>query len=315
VDILSLLKIIIRRWIVVMPVIGIVLATGFNTIKSLKPEYKGSADLLLFAPTKTIDPITGQTVIGNPFKDFSPGLNTTGTILQTIVLDGPHHEALSDQNLSTDYDVTVSDSAPIMSVTANAERPDVADATVAAVVNSINAELQKNQDAAKVSADARVNARLLTVGNAYLLTGDRTRVAAAIAAVGLAAIIGAALVAESVASSMAKRKAARQESELAPVLVYPAGTQAAQEGVIWQAAIAQVTVVPPPDDAGTGPAAWPSSFQATDTQAAANGVEGASTDGQQAADGGPRRLGGARTGKGRTVRRPTGPAQPPVPDL
>jgi len=114
--------------------------------------------------------------------------------------------------------------APILSVSATAEQPDVVNATVAAVVNSISNELKVNQDAVKVPPESRVTARLLTVSQAYQLAGDKTRVAAAVGAVGIAAIIGAALLAESMAASRTRRRGQRQDAELAALLAYPAGS-------------------------------------------------------------------------------------------
>src|SRR5437879_1482616 len=161
---------------------------------------------MLLASSTNVDPVTNKVTVSNPFLDFKGGLGTTGVIIQTIISDGDHREALAKQNLSTVYSVSVNDrGAPIMSVSATAERPDVANATVAAVVNSISNELKISQDAVKVPAESRVTARLLTVSSAYQLAGNQTRVAAAIGAVGLAAIIRAALLAASLAGSRTTR--------------------------------------------------------------------------------------------------------------
>ena len=208
-DILILLKIIIRRWVVTLPVLGIVLVTGYNTISGLKPQYEAAADVILLSPTQQID-ANGKVILGNPFIDFRAGINVTAAIVQTIVTDGPHHEKLADQNLSTDYDITINSAAPIMTITARAEQPDVADGTVTAVANFITEELKSNQDAVNAPPETRVSTRLLTNTKAYPLAGERSRVAAAVGAVGFAAIIGAALLAESVVSGRRRRRGRRR---------------------------------------------------------------------------------------------------------
>jgi capsular polysaccharide biosynthesis protein len=226
VDILLLLKIIIRRWIVVVPVMAIVAITGYNALSSIKPKYQANADVMLIGETQSVDPVTGKVTINNPLVDIQNGLNQTGIILQTVVTDGNHHDALDKQKLSTNFDVNTDErGAPIMHVTATAGQPNIAEATVAAVVNSISAELTNTQNALKVPNDQRVGARLLTVSGAYALTGNKTRVAGAIGAVGVAAIAGAALLAESIASARARRRSRHDEAELAAVLAYPANAQ------------------------------------------------------------------------------------------
>lgn len=220
-DILVLLKIIIRRWLVVLPVMAIVMATGYNTIKSIKPEFEASADVLLLTPSSVKDPTTGNVIQTNPLLDIRGGLATTGVILQTIVTDTSHHDALIKQNLSADYNVSVNGGAPIINVSAKAKQPQVADGTVAAVVNQISSELKTNQDALAVANDSRVSARVLTVSKAYELVGQKTRVAAAVGVVGFAAVIGAALLAESLAASRKRRRNVHADAELAALLTYP----------------------------------------------------------------------------------------------
>jgi capsular polysaccharide biosynthesis protein len=205
VDLRTLLQILVRRWIVVIPTIVVAVLVGQQMLSSVKPEYQAKGSVILLAPvTRGTEPLGIQTP--NPVLDIPAALDKSSLALAEILNDEPQKATIRRQGLSDDYEVTVNADAPILDVTAKSDRRPVAVETAKAVLDMAKAQLTIREAAIGVAPEARIHTDVLSVpAKAATVNAAKTRALVALIALGIAATLSVALLVESWASSPARR--------------------------------------------------------------------------------------------------------------
>ncbi len=212
----TLLKIIARRWIVVIPTIILVLAVGVSAAQKATVKYEATGATLLLAPNNAFDP-------GNPYAEANPALNTTATALQRVLGTPVVTEELDNEGLSTDFTISLDEKAPIMTIKATADSPELALSSVEGVQAQIEKQLTLKEDAVGAGPLARIGSDRIVVPNkANKLLDDRNRAIVVMIVLGLLAVCGVALLADSFARRRASRRPKDRATSVVPALAAPA---------------------------------------------------------------------------------------------
>jgi capsular polysaccharide biosynthesis protein len=222
VDLRTLLKILVRRWIVVVPTIVVAVLVGQQMLSSVKPEYQAKGSMILLAPV-TKAPVNGAEPIGiqspNPVLDIPATLDKSALALAEILNDEPQKATIKKQGLSDDFEVTVNKDAPILEITATSDRRPVAVETARAVLDMAKAQLAIREAQFGVGRDAHINTSVLsTPAKAATVNAAKTRALVALIALGIAATLSVALLVESWAQSPARRERRRGRRGAPPEL-------------------------------------------------------------------------------------------------
>ena len=215
-DLRTLLRVLVRRWYVVLPILVITAGAGQQLTKSIKPSYEASGSMILLSPAVRTTPGVVEPELRNPYTDLTPALRTTAIAVQRVINEGTASRKLRDQGLQVSFDVAVDDNAPILTLTTTADKPEQATLAVASLATVLSDELQTMQNTAGAPVDRQITAaNLTTAQGASKKNADFYRALATIAAVGLAAAIVGALAIESWFSSPNRRRRLAKRSESA----------------------------------------------------------------------------------------------------
>jgi capsular polysaccharide biosynthesis protein len=226
----TLIRILVRRWYVVLPTLLITFLVAYTQVSSVKPEYTATGSILILQPA--VDPAAPAptTANQNPFAQLSAPLRTTAVVISGVLSDKAVHTQISQSGLSRDFTVTVDPDAPVTTITATAGSPKVAVATVNGLMARFTTELQARQTASGVPPTQQLQTQTLSAPTgAEKDSSNRSRAMGAFAVLGVIAALCAALTAENVAGRRRRRPPPTAAVEpidfpLPPVLMERAAT-------------------------------------------------------------------------------------------
>lgn len=175
------LRVLLRRWLVVVIGAALSLGAAVYLYTSTAPTYIASARLLLLLPPGAEDEETDS----SPFLYLPNGLD----ILARVVASGPQSSAsalgFEAQGLVSAFEVDVDPASPIIIVEVQGEDPANVIATRDAVVQALQAELERVQEEEEVPARQEASARVFAAEDTpTALSGDRRRNTLAVVAAG-----------------------------------------------------------------------------------------------------------------------------------
>jgi capsular polysaccharide biosynthesis protein len=216
VDLRTLLKIVLRRWIVVVPTIIVAVLVGSQLLGNVKPDYEAKGSLLLLLPTKPELSNTPPAADGtqpddissvNPLLDLRASLDRTAAVFSTVMNDNAQKKEIAARGGTRDYEVTVDKDAPILEVSATDKKSSVAIDTVNAVITSARAQIAFREAQRQVAPANRIGTDVLSAPTrASALNAARTRALVAFIALAIAAVLAVALVVESWAQAALGRR-------------------------------------------------------------------------------------------------------------
>ena len=234
-DFLTLMKILVRRWYVVVPTIVLSLVVGTSMVSSVEAQYEANGSVLLLGPREhqrlpNADP-TVPPLLRNPYTEFSPSLTTTAAALELILDNDAHRRAIKEAGLSDEYEVLATEDSPTLDVTVQAASSAVAVETLETIFSTLSQELQERQAAVGAPPELQITSQPLVLPDrAAETTVARDRALAAFSVLGLLATISVALVTDSIIGNRRRRadqallrdtEAALEEERTVPVLGLP----------------------------------------------------------------------------------------------
>lgn len=223
-DLRTLLKIVVRRWVVVVPTILVAVLVGSQLLGSVKPDYEAKGSLLLLLPTTPQESATPPTDVpdaaepdgistANPFLDLRVSLDRAAAVVSTVMNDDAQKKIIAARGGTRDYEVTVDDDAPILQVTATDEKASVAIDTVNAVIAATRRQIAFREAQREVQPANRIGTDVLSAPTrASALNAAKTRAAVAFVALAIAAVLAVALVVESWSQAAQSRRELRRLS-------------------------------------------------------------------------------------------------------
>jgi hypothetical protein len=219
-DVLSLLRLVVRHWRVTAPaalltVIGLVAAFQFSS-----PTYEATGSVVLLSPPEPPDvtdrpesasaPDVGQ----NPFARYGD-LSVVGDILARV-MDSDSKRAEFESEGVTGYAVVANrlQRGPVVEVTGKGPNPEAATRSAELVLTEVDTVLSELQQAEGADPDYFINtAPLDPPSTATAMYGSTLRAAIAALALGVLGTVGLAVLAE----ALARRRTVRPSAAAGPV--------------------------------------------------------------------------------------------------
>jgi capsular polysaccharide biosynthesis protein len=244
VDLLTTIRILLRRWFVVVPMLLLTAGGAYYAMQAVSPSYEASGAVVLLGPATAGAPVKGEPTPApvNPYLQFGGALETTGEIVSRTLMSADEVDKLSRRGATSAYEVGTGSEggSPIVNVIATDTDEAAAIRTVAIVVAEVRTELQRRQAAAGAPPSQFIRVENVTIPTkATKMAGSTMRAVAAVLALGLAVSCGLGFMAEAIAVRRAGRSTAYE-----PAVPMPAGAAPAP---------------PPPPQSGRvpqGPPAW-----------------------------------------------------------
>lgn len=144
---LDALKVLRRRWIVVM--VGLLCMGGgaAAVLRYVPTEYTASGQLILLLPPTVNEDLPPV----NPYLNLPPELTTTASLLAGNVMTRDAHRTIAEEGFEAEYDVAVVPGAgPVLIITTKDTDADQTLATRDAVMERLQADLAQIQTVAEV---------------------------------------------------------------------------------------------------------------------------------------------------------------------
>lgn len=198
IDLLTVLRVLVRRFYIVIPVLVIGGATATSIAQDAEPVYTSSASVILLPQTPVVEEPQAP---ANPYMDFNSSLVMTAQVLAEV-----HETDATGRSAATELTVEAADRLPTLTITATGPSRDAVTGSVTAVMERLGTTLDGLQERAGVPATQRIRSSVLAepaVPEAS--TSHVTRAVVMIAALALFAAVSLALVVESLAGSWRAR--------------------------------------------------------------------------------------------------------------
>ncbi len=253
VDLFTTIRILARRWYVVLPALLLTVAGAAATMRAVAPTYEVSAAVVLLGPATAGAPVAGQPAPPpvNPYLEFGGALETTGLILSRSLMSESTVDRLAAQGATATYEVGTGSEggSPIVNVIATGPDQEAAKRTAAIVMAELRSELARRQVAAGAPASQFIRVEDVTrPDSATRTSGSRLRAVAAVMALGIALSFGLGFMAEAIAARRAGRAA-----DPAPAPPSQAALSAPAASTPLAAPPPAGALEPEPEPTGSGP--------------------------------------------------------------
>ncbi|MDG4823350.1 hypothetical protein O7635_15955 [Asanoa sp. WMMD1127] len=163
-DLLDLLKLVVRRWYVAVPIVILTLAAAVALGSAIQPEYKTAATVILVPPTTSAaSPANGATPApGNPWLRI--GEAQMAQAVQIAVSSGEARQKVVAAGGDSAYEITLVTRSSIMTAEVSSESSAKALATVEAVTKLISDEVVAQQAKYKPKAGEEITTQVLDPG-------------------------------------------------------------------------------------------------------------------------------------------------------
>jgi hypothetical protein len=228
VDLWGVLRIMVRRWYVALPIL---LATGYLAATSsgtVSRTYNATTSMIMLGPSRdtfTDDKGLSHTVAVNPYLNLPATGTTVASTLALKENSASVRQAVLKAGFSPNYAVVVGKS-PVVDVSVEANSPKLALDTVKYVSEMLKQDLQAMQDEFKIGAITRLNLQTVVEPDTLPTTTASTvmRVRLTIVGFGLVLAVALALAFEGIAE--VRRNRGRRRAERPDVLEAEHGTVA-----------------------------------------------------------------------------------------
>lgn len=185
-DIFDGLRVIGRWWFVTVPLALLALLLASFGTAGIDPEYAARGSVMLVSPGL---PTGDDSDLTNPLLFQSGALEVAAEVAALSANTPQVAQILSDEGLSTGYEVGTQNRTPIVLIETRGPTREVATNTAVRVVDLIQQDLRLRQDAAGAPDDQRITVEIISlsaIGGADYGGRNRVRVASAVVGLGLA---------------------------------------------------------------------------------------------------------------------------------
>lgn len=198
-DLLTFLRVLLRRWDVVLPGCILTVVTVLTAGASVAPAHEAQGSLLLLGPARVEDgPV-------NPYLVFNSSLGQTAVIIAEAMRSEEVVRDLADIGATAGYEVEPTEKSPILTVTARGTSREQVLNTSQLVLQRVQDDLVRRQQEAGAPADTFIRSQVLSPPRASMHSGSRPRVMAAVGALGVGLTVMLAFAVESLAAWRSRR--------------------------------------------------------------------------------------------------------------
>lgn len=183
-DFVTFLRVLQRRWVVVLAGLIITLIVIVAVGKSVGPTYEARGSVLLVGPAIDVSSERGP-FPANPYLYMNPSVHSTAIVIAERMSSDEMVRELADVGATADYEVTSAEKTPILTVTARGASEVQVLHTARLVLQRMGDELVARQQAAGAPAHTLIRSQILSGPRASLHEGSKLRVMAAVSVLGL----------------------------------------------------------------------------------------------------------------------------------
>jgi hypothetical protein len=225
-DIWDVLKLMVRRWYVALPMVLLTVSGAVWTLATVEPHHTSDGHVMLLPPSVTVASADGEQQVINPW---------TPETLRAAVVTRLGNYALRDQLAAEGYAAsweanTDSQFFSVIAIQTTSSSPGDAQATLMRLLHIVDIEIEQQQQPFTLPPGARITSLRLDNGeNLEIARGNQAR--ALVVVVGIGGIL-TLMATVSIDVLMRARARRRAEAGLAPVPVGPdpTGTRLADNG-------------------------------------------------------------------------------------
>jgi hypothetical protein len=215
VDFLSAVKIMLRRWFVVVPALLATAGGAFAMIQAVAPAYEAKGAVLMLPPAKMAGAeASDEPVQINPFLDLGGSLYATADVAAQVIMSDAVARELAEDGAVAAYEVMVGQESPTLTVIATGASSEEAIRTVDLVTERVQRELAERQHDAGAPAESLITADVISAPDeAKALLGSKIRAGAGVVALGSTATVSLGFLAESIAVARRRRRQSHHPSQ------------------------------------------------------------------------------------------------------
>ncbi len=198
-DLLTLLRVLLRRWYIVLPAMILTAIATVQTYSAIAPRYTSSGSMVLLNPSAAVDEKTGR---ANPYVG---NLGVATSVVTTIITSPANARRLEAEGLMGEFTVAPDPASGIIIVTVEADAAEAASAGAVIVMDAFSDLLAERQKELGVPSSILVTTQVVTpASDPSTLNGSKIRAALALLAVGVAFTLVLTFAIEGVARRRAK---------------------------------------------------------------------------------------------------------------
>jgi len=191
-DFWDLSKLLVRRWWVALPMLGLTVALMAMTYGTVKPNYNMTAYVVLVPPVPTPDKQGELTQVQRNVW-LSQGLLALANAASVSVLDPSVPDEMKVAGLSDSFTIDMNVTSAVITLTITAKSPEQAGATATELVRRYAGSVKALQDQSSVVPSDQVTAKRLGGTGAVESNGNVKRALAAMGGAGLLLTAGATI--------------------------------------------------------------------------------------------------------------------------
>lgn len=206
-DFFAAIRIVGRRWYVVVAGLILTAIAAFVVMQSVAPTYQASGSAMVVGPAPASEDGDVDPLSLNPYARFDGATSTLAAVTVQIMNDIEVRERLHEQGANADYQIGQATSGPVISVVViDADEQQAID-SASLVLHAVNDELDQRQAEAGAPEASRIRSFVVTEPTRSVrLTGARIRAFLAVAVLGTAASVSMAFVAEAIAQGRRRKR-------------------------------------------------------------------------------------------------------------
>lgn len=219
VDSATSLRMMLRRWYVVLPVLTLTATSSIAVAQAVQPSYQVAATVVLLVPNgKASQPseISSEGPVSNPYLQFTNSLKISAEVMSIVLTSDTIRKRLAESGWLADYKVVPSTEispTPTLTVTSTSRRERDARRTLTAVVRMLRTELARRQISAGAAGESLIQVQVASPPTtAKRVAGSTIRAVAITVALGLAATFAIAYCAEALADRRRLRRGRRSRA-------------------------------------------------------------------------------------------------------
>ena len=181
-DFIDALRVLGRRWRIVVVGMTLMLIAGVAGILTIPTTYQSAGQLILLLPSQS----TGPSSPTNPFLNLQPGLTVTASLIASTMTTQDAQRSLRNDGFTSEYSIALNPgTGPVLQVSTKDTDGDMAVKTRNEVITRLQDELQRIQVAENAPQRQFIHGRTNSVPNvADALPGSKIRALAVIGALG-----------------------------------------------------------------------------------------------------------------------------------
>jgi uncharacterized protein involved in exopolysaccharide biosynthesis len=210
----QLIMTVLRHWLVAGLMLVATAVAGLYFVSRVEPEYEAIGSVVLLPPSTALVQSGQDEVVLNPYSQFGNPQAILSTAIVTIMENGPMQARLEAAGVDGEYDVSADPGSggAIMNLTVTTEEPRAALEQLAILMATLQDEVVERQVSSGAPQRTWINAAVLsTPDEPTAQFGSRTRVLAAVVAVGGVGIVAVALLSEALLVHRRRREEVEEQ--------------------------------------------------------------------------------------------------------